>query len=479
VRHSLYPIEYSEVRKTLTIMSPRAAEMLSSVFAPGRQPGASTFAGSLIPMKTPGTEPEAVAFAMPAARRRTMIWDMHPSVHCSIIGTCLSCGELRRLLAKLGVAGADSSSDHELHKQGVALAGRPQGGAKFIQKALDRRHESVIRQTTKIKDEAGLRGFWDDALKRGDIPGAYWAVLSHPTATDAIMRRAFGDVHMLSHMIGAANRADIRRLRQLEEENAALTGKLEAQQRQLRDGFIERDGRIRLLNEALSRALAQAPASAEHAGEDAVAARHALADCERRLGREVTRRGKLEQRVAALGQAVGEAERKRRDAERECESLRQELALIETQIEARDEAQTDPQADAAGPVALDGMLVLYVGGRANQIPALRAIVERAGGSFLHHDGGIEHSMALLPGLIGRAGCAVVPIDCVSHDAMGVVKRQCRQAGKPFVPLRTSSVAGLLAGLAKLRAPDGLGVGFDHRGGEALAAGDGVARLVSA
>src|SRR5215468_4402580 len=40
------------------------------------------------------------------------------------------------------------------------------------------------------------------------------------------MRKAFGDVHMLSHMVGAANRADIRRLCRLEEENAALSASL-------------------------------------------------------------------------------------------------------------------------------------------------------------------------------------------------------------------------------------------------------------
>jgi hypothetical protein len=33
--------------------------------------------------------------------------------------------------------------------------------------------------------------------------------------------------------------------------------------------------------------------------------------------------------------------------------------------------------------------------------------------------------------------------------MGMLKRQCRLSGKPFVPLRTSSVASLLAGLASL------------------------------
>src|SRR5262249_10185791 len=141
---------------------------------------------------------------------------------------------------------------------------RPHGGGKLIQKALDRRHEGAIKQFGKAKDEVTLGEMWDDSVRRGDIPGAYWAVLSHPTTTDGLMRRVFGDVHMLSHMVGAANRADIRRLRQLEDENAAMAVKLEGQQRQLRDGFVARDDKIRLLNEALSRALAQAPAIAAH-----------------------------------------------------------------------------------------------------------------------------------------------------------------------------------------------------------------------
>ena len=223
-------------------MSSRAPDMLSSIFSTGRTPAVSAFPRGMIPMKVraPGEAP-AGEFTPPVAKRRTAIYDMHHSVHCSIVGTCLSSAELRRLMVKLGVHGADTAGDHDLHKQGVTLAGRAQGGGKLIQKALDRRHEAAIKQFAKAEDENGLRRLWDDAVKRGDIPGAYWAVLSHPAATDAIMRQAFGDVHMLSHMVGAANRADIRRLRQLEEDNAALSAKLEAQQRQLRDGFTARD----------------------------------------------------------------------------------------------------------------------------------------------------------------------------------------------------------------------------------------------
>src|SRR6185437_13355847 len=136
--------------------------------------------------------------------------------------------------------GMTAASDHDTHTRGVLLAGRRADGAKFLQKALDRRHRAAITRFAKAKDAAAVLALWDEALHQGDVPGAYWAALTHPAATDEIVKRTFGDVHMLSHFVGAANRADIRRLRQLKQDNAALAAKLERQQRQLHDGFATR-----------------------------------------------------------------------------------------------------------------------------------------------------------------------------------------------------------------------------------------------
>jgi len=429
-------------------MSSRAPDLLSALFPNGQQPAVSAVSPSAIPKKVRNPDVSSDEFAPTASKKRTAIWDMHHSVHCSIVGTCLSNAEIRRLLIKLGVHGAESANDHDLHKQGVALAGKPQTGGKFIQKALDRRHGAAIRQFAKAKDENALCKLWEEALKRGDIPGAYWAALSHPTATDAIMRKAFGDVHMLSHMVGAANRADIRRLRQLEDQNATLSTKIESQQLQLRDGFIERDKKIRLLNEALSRALAQAPPSPEFTNEDARAAQNALSDLDRRLSRETARRERLERRLHSATLSASQAEYARRDLQNECEGLRRELALLEAQLNGWIAEDSN-----SGTPKLRGAHVLYVGGRAHHVPQLRLVVERSGGILLYHDGGIEHSMTLLPGLISRADCAVFPIDCISHDAMGSLKRQCRQSAKPFIPLRTSSLASLLSGLVTFEPPE--------------------------
>src|SRR5215831_13502444 len=173
-------------------------------------------------------EDEAGLIAGMQSKRRR-IWEVTNSFHCSIIGTCLTTAELRQILLKVDPA-AHKEADHELHGRAVQLAGQRGHASKLLQKALDRRHRSAISRFAKARSADGLRALWEGALQRAEIPGAYWAVLTHPETTEGLVRHVFGEVHMLSHVVGAANRADIRRLRELEDENATLRKKVERQQ---------------------------------------------------------------------------------------------------------------------------------------------------------------------------------------------------------------------------------------------------------
>jgi Uncharacterized protein conserved in bacteria (DUF2325) len=390
----------------------------------------------------------APVLGSPSARR-TRIWEFGTNLHCSIIGTCLSTAELRHLLVKLDVANAAAASEHDVHCLGVMLAGRREPGAKLLQKALDRRHHAAVARFGRPKETAALLALWDEALKQGDVPGAYWATLTHPLATEAVVKRAFSDVHMLSHLVGAANRADIRRLRQLERENAELVEKAERQQRHLRDGFAERDLTIRRLREML----AAQPSSGGSARTDAPDAEgdkaggdHLVQELKERLARETARCQQSEQLQRELSTTIKELRRTLEGSQQQCEALRLELAAIERQLSGLVEPDAAAPAD---PLRLPGLALLYVGGRAHQIPQLRSVVERTGASFLHHDGGIEHSSALLPGLVNRADHVLFPIDCISHDAASTIKRLCRAAGKSYEPLRTASLACLGATLMRI------------------------------
>ena len=374
--------------------------------------------------------------------RRTKLWEFNTNLHCSIIGTCLSTAELRQVLRKLGLAPPDSS-DHDLHSAAVSLAGRHDKAAKLLNKALDERHRIPIHQFAKAHTEDEVRSLWRESVKRGEIPGAYWAALTHPATTRALIRDAFGEVHMLSHLVGAANRADIRRLCQLEEENAALRSRLDRQQAAFRDAVVTRDATIQELRRALSEQVAAgSPAPHEHS-----AALHQLvADLERRLASELRRSAVLAERLSNANAATSAEHVARVNSEHENCTLRRELEAIEASM--RPVCCDDAAAADTSRPRLDGVTLLYVGGRTHHIAQLRRIAEKSGAAFVHHDGGIEHHLNLLAGLATQADLVLFPVDCISHHAAQLAKQLCRQAGKRFIPLRSASATSLLAALQR-------------------------------
>jgi hypothetical protein len=369
--------------------------------------------------------------------RRTKIWEFSQNLHCSIIGTCLSTAELRQTLTRLALAQNDWT-DHDLHHKAVSLAAKHDQAAKLLHKALDRRHKLPISQFGKARTEAELTTLWRDAVKRGDIPGAYWAVLTHPATTQSLVRLVFGEVHMLSHLVGAANRADIRRLCDLEQRNAELEEKLRRQQEALHHAVVTRDASIHDLRQSLRQRLnEEAPIAI---GEETAALRALVSDLEKRLAAESRRRAAVETRLCETRDGLARERAAHHATEADCVSLRAELAQIE--------ADSQPETEEAR-WRVDGLSLLYVGGRPNQIAHLRALSELRGAALLHHDGGIEHHPDLLAGLTSRADIVLFPVDCVSHEAALMVKRLCRQADKRFIPLRSASTTSFLAALRPL------------------------------
>ena len=342
---------------------------------------------------------EAVTRACGAERRR--LWELSPPLHCSIIGTCLTTGELREILGRIArkeglTVGA--SSDHDLHGLGVRFAQRRDRPGKLLHKALDRRHGGAIRSFASATDEAGVAVLWRQALDAGAIPGAYWSVLTHRCTGEGLVRRVFGEVHMLSHLVGASNRADIARLRALEAQNAGLYTELAAERRGRREALSERDARVRTLERQLQRALAATldpPPAAPPAAPGHDRAEDRAATLEARLAKADRGRIAAEDRCR---EALAQLDRERERAaagESEILTLRAEVDALQRQLRGL-------LANAPGPglppaPELNGARVLVVGARPAQIGHWRALLERQGGKLLHHDGGVDDNIVTLAG----------------------------------------------------------------------------------
>ncbi|SAL22581.1 peptidase [Caballeronia sordidicola] len=385
-----------------------------------------------------------------SANRRARLVDLDSHLHCSIIGTCLSTNELRKLVPKFTDLDKQHASDLEIHHAAVELAIDGGPGAKALQKALDTRYSGAVRRFEVAKSPEALLALWKEALKSGDIPPAYWALMTHPQAIMSVRQVAFGDLHMLSHLVGAANRADIRRLVALEEENAALKDKIERQQNKLHEQSRERDATIRELTEQLAELSAKAqraPDVSEGSLEAEVQAlREALVARDEKLAIHTSRREAAEQR------AISEQNYARTLSARLDDTIAT-LNIVQAECSALERAVL-AQGDDAGSRGADldnlaGKRVVYVGGRPGSNAALRQLVESAGGDFVVHDGGIEDRKGMFAAALPRADIVVFPVDCIDHDSMNLLKRVCDRHQVDYHPVRTASVASFMELMARL------------------------------
>jgi hypothetical protein len=405
--------------------------------------------GSAVPRGSaelsPGPLREGSAWLPPAGRRRTL-FDLSPMLHCSIIGTCLTMAELRKILVKAAGDRIQKLSDHDVHTQGVRLAALKGPASKLLNKALDTRHHVAIRQFAKAATEHDIRELWSAARREGQIEGAYWAAITHPSTSEACLQHVFGDVHMLSHLVGSSNRADVRRLLAFESEIADLKTSLNDMAGAMRSGFSRRDSEIQQLRRALASADRQGSDDAV-ADDVAAAQRRSLRDLRQQLDAAMLR-AERQQKSAA------EAKARERSLQARLDAAEERGRQLENELHALEECMRATSGQDAGrearqdrrPLSLADRTILYVGGKSGTIPNLRDLIERLGGFFLHHDGGQMQNIGLLAGFIRRADCVFFPVDCVSHQAMFAVKRHCGLSRIPFIALHRSSSGSLLRGV---------------------------------
>lgn len=385
---------------------------------------------------------------------RFRLADIDSGWYCTIIGTCLGIGELRSLAGRLGVRfHKPDPSDYEVHTGMIRLAKQERPIAKALTKLLDRKHKAALSRFKRAGTAEAVEALWREALVTGEVAGACWALMSHPAATDDLRVLVFGEIHMLSHQVGAAARADLRRIHVLETEKAALEGKVARQQERLRTEIGDREAmlcelRQRLNEEILeSRRLAHAAsAAAELEGLRAMVAemqRHVAAESDARRTAETAAREARAALAALTEQAAA--------LQSEAEEARADLAAVEARL-----AAPGPAADgiatcdrSCGRPDLCGRCILYVGGRAGLVPHLRRIVEECNGTLVHHDGGFEESMGRLGSLLGQADAVMFPVDCVSHMAHDQLKRLCKRMEKPFVPVRRSGLGAFVRALDRV------------------------------
>ncbi len=372
--------------------------------------------------------------------RRRRLWELDSRNHCPVVGVCLPIPVLRRVVNKT-FRGHNIDKDYELHSGAVSECHSRTALAEGMQRELEQRYIVTIRQAARIKTTQDLATWWAGASQK-DLAGPLWATLTHPRCSAELEQQVLGEVHMLQHQVGAAQRVDQKRMDALMEENLVLGRELaRAQQRntqiasenaarqalqqgqimQLRASLITRDTRVAALQEQLRQLEETIPELTnrfKQAGE---------------LQRQTER---IQTLARTLLLAQQENERLGRLMEAQASDFKRRLAQLGEGAQPLDIDQTQPTP------RLEDRAVLCVGGRTASVPLYRHIIEGVGGRFTHHDGGEEESLTKLDTTLAAADLVICQAGCISHNAYWRVKDHCKRTGKQCLFVENPGAASL-------------------------------------
>lgn len=366
-----------------------------------------------------------------AERRRLRIGELRDHVECSIVGTCLTHADLLGILKRCRLRANADVPAYDLHAHFVEAVRKDGPLARAMQKLLDRRHEGILRIVGRARSKEELEQIWQREYEAGRIAGAYWAFQTHSHIPHDLHARIFGEVHMLSHVLGRTVHAAAERSSELAARVADLEARIARDTERHRQSLQERDAQIAKLR---SRAIA--PSLSPSPQQQPLRAKRAT---------------KRDRAVLAARERAKLAEA------RVEELLRQNAALRERALRAeRAAARAGPEEECPGAIACrlelprdEKLRILYLGGRTGSIEQLRAIAEAASAEFHHHDGGLEQSSQRIGDMVARCHVVFCPVDCISHRACLFAKQQCQRAQKAFVPLRSAGGATFRQALCEI------------------------------
>ncbi|MEO8119504.1 MAG: DUF2325 domain-containing protein [Rhodoferax sp.] len=397
------------------------------------------------PAATPCPAPQA---APSTGSRRRRLWELAHQCHCPVIGVCLPLDNLRRLVSK-ALGGRALADDYEVHVGAVAECGHRSRLSELLQHELEQRYARRVQQFRSAKTTEAVVQLWKEAVAQGDVTGAFWAALTHPRCDIVLQEVLCRDMHMLQHQAGTSVRVDIARFNALAEANAGLTRELDRAQERNTRFMADKASDMERLSAQLLQARADnfaKDSSLAFLNADMTALKASIPGFESGL---------------RLHKKIDQMTARQTELEAHISDLRQKLASATKLLEAVNEASShQAEMDAAEPaqthtasitVYLHQKTVLCVGGRSGNVASYRDLIERVGGRFAHHDGGLEDNHNVLHASLAAADLVICQTGCISHNAYWKVKDFCKRTGKRCVFVENPSTSSLARGLEQISA----------------------------
>ena len=385
---------------------------------------------------------------------RKKLWQLDSSLHCSVIGTCLSMEELMRFHQKFKLDTDIAETDYELHRYFVHTVNQNNYQSKHISKYLDKKYSVAVRQVSKIKSNEQLATLWDEAVTNGDIAAAYWALITSPHISEPLNDRVYGEVHMLSHLSGSTTRIDMQQRYQLQQASQKYRQQLKQSHLEIKHKTEEvkkvtqllslQQKRMRLLERKYKSVTVKI--NQPDKKQDIKQLKRKIDEYESKFILQQNRLSRLEDNAQNWKNLAIQSGDQYLDLKKNHLRQKSELDALEKTVQELLTSRTPSCSKQQECKNLCGQCILYVGGRNRQCANFRTVVEQQNGQFIHHDGGLHDGRLRLGSLLKQVDAVFCPLDCVSHEAAYKIKKYCKQHSKKLVWLPRSSLSAFMHGL---------------------------------
>ena len=399
------------------------------------------------------------------AHKQKSIWEIPSTQHCSIVGTCLSLGEARLIGKRINVTCPNKEDlDATIHSVLVQKCATKNWTSRLISKTLNEKFRNFIEIFKPCKDSDELLALWRASFSVGNIPGPYWAVLGHPCLNKEVGAKVYSDLHMLSHLVGSSNQANIVRIAELEIELANAQAKIKklivsnnvkvVNMTDIINSQEEKIVALNQINQDLDSRLTHLSESIEVDQDSAFS--NGVILCGELLSKEssadVLPLRKAKKIVTKMTSKVEQITIENSRLRAEVDEKDSQIDLLNTEMSSIEQMLDNIQARGlAGSKSCDlaGKCVLYIGGRRGAMCRMCDIVKKMNGNLVYHDGGQQDSLASLSSAVSSADAVLFPTNCVSHSSALEAKKLCKRMAKPYLPIRSAGLGSLINGLVEI------------------------------
>ncbi|PIE52029.1 hypothetical protein CSA37_08700 [Candidatus Fermentibacteria bacterium] len=358
--------------------------------------------------------------------------DLEQVERCSLIGTCLSSADVKKLLKKCGYR-TKGITGVEAHRMLVKHTADDAALAAKVSSLLESRYDSSGMQWMNIAVPDRIH-LWRRSLGSSDVAHMLWAgiVMGDEEFREGLLTD-FCAYRQGCVTLAAKRQDDLERSH---DETERYQEKYKASRQRERELKRERDdavSRIRELEHRIKELEQKVSAFRTNSPEQ----KNDTDELENKLHKAEDNVGRYMEEVDSLKKKLSDSEERMEElSETNAAAMEQINDLLEQlKVREKDCSVCPGRAECSRNV-------LLVGGITKLKAVYKEIIEKSGADFRYHNGRYVGGEEMLESGISWADVVLCPVDVNSHRAALSVKKICRKMDKPFMMLRSSSISSI-------------------------------------